>query len=147
LILCAWSDPHFKVQENSKRIPLERRKNNSKICEWKKILWHYVFYSEYFRLIGYTNNDCGGNIDNMKSIYWFTFHFGIGIVSWASRKHPIVKFSSVEVEYVATTSASCQTVWMRRMLKDLLQEQHKPTTIFCENNSVIMISQFSDNVH
>jgi hypothetical protein len=29
---------------------------------------------------------------------------------------------------------------MRRMLKYLLQEQHEPTTVLCDNNSSIMLS-------
>ena len=49
--------------------------------------------------------------------------------------------SSIKDEYVATTRAYCQAVWMRRMLKDLLQEQQEPTTIFCDNNSAIMLSK------
>jgi hypothetical protein len=97
--------------------------------------------SEVFRLIGYTNNDCGGNIDDTKSTSRYAFHFGIGMVSWASRKQPIVTLSSVEAEYVVATSAACQTVWMRRMLKDLLQEQQEPTRVFCDNDSTIMLSK------
>jgi hypothetical protein len=72
--------------------------------------------------IGYTDSDCGGNIDDRKSTSGYTFNFGIGIVSCASRKHPIVTLS-LEAEYVTATSTSCQAVWMRRMLKYLLQEQ------------------------
>jgi hypothetical protein len=30
---------------------------------------------------------------------------------------------------------------MRRMLKYLLQEQHEPTTVFCDNNSTILLSK------
>jgi hypothetical protein len=97
--------------------------------------------SEDFRLIGYTDSDCGGNIDDRKSTSGYTFHFGTGMVSWASRKQPIVTLSSAEAEYVAATSATCQAVWMRRMLKYLLQEQQEPTTVFCDNNSTIMLSK------
>jgi hypothetical protein len=75
---------------------------------------------EDFKLIGYTDSDYGGSIDDMKSTSGYTFHFGIGMVSWASRKHPIVTLSSAKAEYVATTSATCQAIWMRRILKDLL---------------------------
>jgi hypothetical protein len=38
--------------------------------------------SEDFKLIGYIDSDCGGNID-MKSTYGYTFHFGTCMVSWA----------------------------------------------------------------
>ena len=66
-----------------------------------------------FILIGYTDSDCGGNIDDRKSTFGYTFHFGTGIVSWASRKLPIMTLSSTKVEYVETTRVACQAVWMR----------------------------------
>ena len=46
--------------------------------------------SENFKLIGYTNNDNGGSIDDRKITSGYTFHFGTGVVSWASKKQPIV---------------------------------------------------------
>jgi hypothetical protein len=76
-----------------------------------------------------------------KSTSRYTFHFGTGVVSWASRKQPIVTLSSVEAEYVSATRATCQAVWMRRMLKYLLHEQHEPTIVFCDNNYAIMLSK------
>jgi hypothetical protein len=97
--------------------------------------------SEDFKLIGYTDSDCGSSIDDRKSTSGYTFHFGTTMVSWASRKPPIVTLSSVEAEYVIATSPACQAVRTRRMLKYLLQEQQEPTTIFCENNLVIMLSK------
>jgi hypothetical protein len=114
---------------------ISRFMETPKESHWKvgKIILRYVngtkdfgvIYStsEDFRLIGYTDNDCGGNIDDMKSTFGYTFDFGIGIVLWESRKHPIVTLSSTEADYVATISATCQAVWMRRMLKYFLQQQ------------------------
>jgi hypothetical protein len=78
---------------------------NPKESHWKegnKILRYVngkkdfgILYStlEYFRLIRYTDSDCGGNIDDRKSTTRYTFHFGTGIVSWESRKKPIVTLS------------------------------------------------------
>jgi hypothetical protein len=66
--------------------------------------------SEDFILIGTIDSDCGGNIDDKKSTYGYTFHFGIGIVSRESRKQPILTLSSAEEEYIAATSVSCQAV-------------------------------------
>ena len=44
--------------------------------------------SENFKLTGYTDIDNGGNIDDRKSTSGYTFHFGIGVVSCASKKNP-----------------------------------------------------------
>ena len=69
------------------------------------------------------------------------FHFGIGVVSWALKKQPIVTWSFAEAEYVAVTSVACQATWMRRVLKDLSHNHQGPTTIFCDNNSAIALSK------
>ncbi|XP_059073177.1 secreted RxLR effector protein 161-like [Cryptomeria japonica] len=90
-----------------------------------------IIYSSVndFKLIGYTGSDCVGSIDDRKSTSSYVFHFGSGVVSWASKKQPIVTLSLVEVEYVAATRAVCQAVWMRRMLNELKHEQEKTTKI------------------
>ena len=75
--------------------------------------------SKKFEHTRYTDSDNGGNIDDRNTTYGYTFHFGIGVVLWASKKHPIVTLSSTKVEYVVATSVACQVVWMRRMLRYL----------------------------
>ena len=71
-----------------------------------------IMYStlENFKLIGYIDSDNGGSIDNRKSTFGYTFHFGIGFVSWNSKKQPIVTLSSAEEEYLAATSVACRAV-------------------------------------
>ena len=97
--------------------------------------------SKNLKLIGYTNSDNGGSVHDRKRTSGYTFHFGRGVVSWDSKKHPIVTLSSAEAKYVIATSVECQAVWMRRILKDLLQNQQEPTTIFCDNSSAIALSK------
>ena len=50
--------------------------------------------SKNLKLIGYTNSDNGGNIDDRKNTSEYTFPFGIGVVSWDSKKQPILTLSS-----------------------------------------------------
>ena len=78
--------------------------------------------SENSELVGYTDNDWAGSVDDRKSTSGYVFHMGSGAISWASKKQPIVALSTVEAEYVVATAATCQEIWMRRMLRSLCQE-------------------------
>ena len=62
-------------------------------------------------------------------------------LSSTEAKWPIVTLSSIEAEYVAATTTTCQIVWMRRILSELQHEQNEPTPIFCDNNSAIALSR------
>jgi len=65
-----------------------------------------VFYTQALKnncLIDYIDNDFAGSIDDRKSTPGYVFHIGLGAISWAFKKQPIVTISSAEVEYVATT--------------------------------------------
>ena len=60
---------------------------------------------------------------------------GSGAISWASKKQPIVAQSTVEVEYIVANAATCQAIWVRRILADLNERQEDGTTIYCDNIS------------
>ena len=45
--------------------------------------------------------------------------------------------SSTEEEYVATTTAGCQNVWMKRTLYELQHEQNEPTPFFVTINQIL----------
>eukprot|EP00253_Pinus_taeda_P029617 PITA_29617 len=90
---------------------------------------------EYSDLIGYTDSDWAGSVDDRKSTSGYVFHMGSRAISWASEKQPIVALSTAE--------AACQSVWMRRMLRSLGQEQAKAAVIFCDNSSAIALSNNS----
>eukprot|EP00253_Pinus_taeda_P022186 PITA_22186 len=99
--------------------------------------------SEHSDLVGYTDSDWAGSVDDRKSTSGYVFHMGSGAISWASKKQSIVALSTAEAEYVAATAAACQAVWMRRMFRSLGQEQAKATVIFCDNSSAIALSKNS----
>eukprot|EP00253_Pinus_taeda_P018875 PITA_18875 len=91
----------------------------------------------------YKNSDWAGSVDDRKSTSGYVFHMGSGAISWASKKQSIVALSTTGAEYVAATAATCQAVWMRRMLRSLGQKQAKVTVIFCDNSSAIALSKNS----
>ena len=94
-------------------------------------LWYTT--SDCNQLSGYTDSDFAGSLDDRKSTSGYVFQLGTNLILWASKKQPIVSISSAEAEYVAATSASCQAVWMRRLLKDMSHIENDPTPIFHDN--------------
>jgi hypothetical protein len=48
------------------------------------------------------------------------FFLGDCLVSWQSLKQKVVALSSCEAEYIATTTAATQALWLSRMLAELL---------------------------
>jgi len=48
-----------------------------------------------------------------------------------------VALSSTEVEYIAPTSAACEAVWLRRIFRDIQDDNKGPTKIFCDDMSTI----------
>ena len=48
--------------------------------------------------------------------------------------------SIAEVEYVAIFLASCEVVWLRKLMSDLFDLQLDATCIHCENQSYVKFS-------
>ncbi|CAA0806487.1 cysteine-rich RLK (RECEPTOR-like protein kinase) 8 [Striga hermonthica] len=98
-------------------------------------------YNEDSRLIGYTDSDWAGSVDDMKSTSGYTFSLGSGIFSWSSKKQDCVAQSSAEAEYVATALTTSQAIWLRRILGYMGEYQESPTEIFCDNKSAITMAK------
>ena len=47
--------------------------------------------------------------------------------------------STAEAEYVAACSASCEVVWLRKLLSDLFDLQLDATCIYCYNQSCVKL--------
>ena len=94
-----------------------------------------------YKLIGYTDSDWAGSIDDRRSTSGYVFQLGSKSISWSSKKQATVALSSSEAEYVSATSAACEAVWLRRILKDLQQKIEDATTIYCDNMSAVTICQ------
>ncbi|KAL0326510.1 UNVERIFIED_CONTAM: Secreted RxLR effector protein [Sesamum angustifolium] len=88
------------------------------------------------KLVGYTDSDWAGSVDDMKSTSGYTFSLGSGIFSWASKKQATVAQSSAEAEYIATAATSNQAIWLRRILEYIGEKQEEPTTIYCETSPI-----------
>lgn len=93
------------------------------------------------KLVGYTDSDFGGSIDDSRSTSGYVFNLGSGAISWCSKKQPNASLSTTEAEYIAASLAGCQALWLRGILENLKFKQCEPTTLFCDNSSAISVSK------
>jgi hypothetical protein len=52
-----------------------------------------------------------------------------------------VTLSSTEVEYMAASQASCEAIWLCKLLVGLFGVQLRPTVIYCNNHRCIKLSK------
>ncbi|KAG6534255.1 hypothetical protein ZIOFF_008141 [Zingiber officinale] len=73
-------------------------------------------------LVGYCDSDLGGSLDDMKSTS--------GVAQ-----------SSAEADYISTSVATSQAIWLRRILADLGHHQIEGTVLYCDNKSAIAMAK------
>ena len=49
--------------------------------------------------------------------------------------------STAEAEYVASCSASCEVVWLRKLLSNLFDLQLDANCIYCDNQNCVKLSE------
>jgi hypothetical protein len=54
-----------------------------------------------------------------KSTSGCCFGLGSGMISWLSRRQTYVALNTAEAEYIATSVASREAVWLRKLLAGL----------------------------
>ena len=62
------------------------------------------------KLLGYSDNDWGGCVDDSRSTSGYLFSLGSGFFTWSSKKQETTAQSIVEAEYIATASAKNQAL-------------------------------------
>jgi len=91
--------------------------------------------------MGYSDSDRAGSTADRKSTSGCCFNLGSSMISWYSRKQRSIALSSAEVEYMVASQASCEAIWLRKILADLFDTKLDPTTIYCDNRSCIKLSE------
>jgi hypothetical protein len=91
-------------------------------------------------LVAYTDADWADCPDTRRSTSGFAMFLGDSLVSWSSKRHPVVSRSSAEVEYRIMANGVAKAAWLRQ----LLQEMHSPlklsTRVYYDNVSAMYLS-------
>ena len=92
-------------------------------------------------MIGFSDSDFAGDCHDRKSTLGYIFFFGGMAVSWSSQKQSIVALSSCEAEYIAATSATCQAIWMSRLIRELTSNEVSMAKLMVDNQSATTLSK------
>ncbi|CAI0412284.1 unnamed protein product [Linum tenue] len=95
------------------------------------------------QLLGYTDSDYAGDADDRRSTSGYAFFLAGGVISWASKKQPIVTLSTTEAEYVAAAYCVAHCVWLKKVLESIGwgAAVAGKTVILCDNSSAIKLSR------
>ena len=63
---------------------------------------------EKLKLVGYSDSDMAGDVDDRKSTSGMIYFFSGGAIYWQSTKQKVVALSSCEAEYIAASTTATQ---------------------------------------
>jgi hypothetical protein len=94
-----------------------------------------------FTLSGYTDADWVGSVADRKSTSRCCFSLGSTMISWHSRKLSNISLNIAKAEYIAACSASCEAIWLQKLLTSLFDLEMRATVILCDNQSCIKMTE------
>jgi hypothetical protein len=105
-----------------------------------------TYGGERHDLEGYSDAD-GGTQEDRYAISGYTFLIDGGAIAWSSRKQELITLSTAEAEYVATTHAAKEALWLHKFIREVFPKiLILPTTVHCDNQAAIKLIT-TDNYH
>lgn len=93
-------------------------------------------YSGNHDVVGYVDSAYADDKDTFHSTMGYTFILNGAAVSWASKKQRTVATSTVEAEYIAFQLAAQQSIWLQKLLHEMVGRVG-PITIKCDSTGCI----------
>jgi hypothetical protein len=91
--------------------------------------------------MGYSDSDFAGGVKDKRSTSGIIFFLGNKPVSWQLQKQGGVSMSTCQAEYIAGSAASCQAVWLKRLMEDVTGVSPRPPLLKMDNMSTIALSK------
>nr|XP_043615342.1 secreted RxLR effector protein 161-like [Erigeron canadensis] len=100
-----------------------------------------VFYPKggMNKLCGFSDSSHSVDIDDGKSTTGVVFYFGNAPITWNSQKQNTVALSSCQAEFMVTTSAACQALWLRGLVAEITGEKEETIILRVDNQSAIAL--------
>lgn len=91
--------------------------------------------------IGYSDANYATDPGDRKSVSGYAFMYAGGMISWKSKKQPVVAHSSSESELVALDSAAREALWLTSLFEQLCKPIRLPMQLFEDNQGTINITK------
>jgi hypothetical protein len=99
-------------------------------------------------LLGYTNADWGNCLTSRRLVTGYLTLFNNHLISWQTKKQPVVSLSSCEAEYCALTDFACELLWFRQFVEEVgLIKLEGPTVVHEDNQGCIAVANFDANTN
>ena len=93
-------------------------------------------------ITGYVDLDYAGDLDKRRLTTSYIFTLFGGPINWKSQLQSIIALSTAEVEYITTTKAMKETLWLQGLVKEL-GVLNSVVEIFSDSQSTIRLCKNS----
>jgi len=115
---------------------------------------HYRQLPNPITIVGYTDSDWAGNLTTRKSVGGCVFGLGnsdinnelvmSGLIHWQAKSQSVVALSTLEAEYIASSYATRESLWLKRIMKEAASRMgvrivDGPVPIGCDNQGAIKL--------
>ncbi|KAJ4819483.1 Copia protein [Rhynchospora pubera] len=90
--------------------------------------------NKHVKITAYSDADWAGSSDRRSTTGYCTF-VGGNLVTWRSKKQPVVARSSAEAEYRAMASTTSEVIWLKQLMHDIGVPCDYPIPMFCDNQA------------
>ena len=95
------------------------------------------------RVVGFSDSNYAGCVDDKKSTYDYTFIMAEGAISWKSVKQTLTTSFTMEAKYMVYYEATCHAIWLRNFISalEVVPSISRLLKLFCDNSAAISFSR------
>ncbi|CAM8920980.1 unnamed protein product [Rhodiola kirilowii] len=102
-----------------------------------------LFYpsDQELHLTTFCDVDWGACPITRRSVTGYSILLGTSLITWKTKKQPVVSKSLAEAEYRAMAQTSCELAWLVCLLSDFQITVSTPIPLYCDSNAAMHIAR------